>query len=168
MSVQMWRYAFPNEYGSGFGWAIFFLDDAGCFTALSDYGDWSHRWPMAGMPKGMGLREFLLGCDDDYVLRKIAPTREYDEDGTEKAIKEMILGMRREKQLDAEEAREEWDNFLHHRPLESDYEFWKWSEESKLPERHELYQVKYSEQAKAFLKECMPLLKAAIKNDLGL
>lgn len=165
-NVGVWRYSFPNV--NGMGWAIFFIDDAGCFAALSDYGDWSYRWNMRGMPEGKGVREFLLTCDDDYILRKIAPKREYDSEGTVKAVKEFILGMRREQQLTAEEAREEWDLIDFHEGLDNEYNFWGWNQDSNLPEKHELYQTRYSLQARAFLEKCMPRLRTAIKNELGL
>lgn len=164
--VEMHRYSFPNV--NGMGWAIFFLDEAGCFAALSDYGDWSFRWNMRGMAEGESLRKFLLRCDDDYILRKIAPKKEYDNQSTVKAVKETILGMRRETQLSAEEAREEWDLIKENSDLDTDYNFWQWCQDTKLEDQHELYQTKYSEQAKAFLEKCMPRLKEAIKNDLGL
>lgn len=165
-SNEVWRYAFPSVKGEG--WAIFFLDGAGCFSALSDYGDWAYRWPMGGMGEGECLRKFLLRCDDDYLLRKIAPKQEYDDRATVIAVKETILGMRRERQLDGQEARVEWELIRDNSDLDSDYNFWQWCQDTELENQHELYRQKYSEQAKAFLAKCMPRLREAIKNDLGL
>ena len=56
--VKVWRYSFPSIKGEG--WAIFFLDETGCFAALSDYGDWSYRWNQRGLPEKLTFRHFLL------------------------------------------------------------------------------------------------------------
>jgi len=45
--VQVWRYHLPNDRETREGWAIAFLDSIGCFTVLSDYGDYGYRWPEA-------------------------------------------------------------------------------------------------------------------------
>lgn len=162
--TKHWRYSVPNRKGYE-GWAILFLDSAGCFAALSDYGDWSYRWNARGFSPDEDIRKFLLRCDDDYLLRKIAPKQEYDSEATQTSIRELILGMRREKQLDKEEARYEWDLSS---DVSTEFDFGRWMQNTDLPEAHEVYCQKYSEQAKAFLRECMPRLKEAIKNDLGL
>lgn len=164
--VKVWRYSFPSIKGEG--WAIFFLDETGCFAALSDYGNWSYRWNQRGLPEKLTFRHFLLQCDDDYILRKVAPVQEYDDAATLLAVKETILGMRRERQLTADEAREEWELPDAYEGLSDDYQFWGWANQTQLPDTHELYCTKYSEQARAFLKHCMPRLREAIKNDLGL
>jgi hypothetical protein len=149
--VKVWRYSFPSVKGEG--WAIFFLDEAGCFSALSDYGDWSYRWNTRGLPKEMTFRHFLLECSDDYILRKIAPQREYDSVSTLHVIRDMIIGMRRVDQLSKYEARVEWDR------LES--------YDTELPDTSELYMTKYSEQARLFLKHCLPRLRTALSKDLA-
>lgn len=161
--LKMWRYSLPSIKGEG--WAIIFLDETGCFAALSDYGNWSYRWNQRGIPEGTTFRHFLLRCDDDYILRKIAPQQEFDAEKTRNNIKELVLGMRRESQLTAGEAREEWENA---ESVNSEYEFWRWHEYTELPESGELYSLKYSEEARAFLKHVMPRLRELIKNDLGL
>lgn len=162
--TKHWRYSVPNRKGYE-GWAILFLDSEGCFAALSDYGDWSYRWNARGFSPDEDIRKFLLRCDDDYLLRKIAPQQEYDPDKTKANIRELILGMRRERQLTKDEALEEWELTS---DLSNEYEFGRWAELTQLPDTSELFCQKYSEQAKAFLKECMPRLREVIKNDLGL
>jgi hypothetical protein len=161
--VKVWRYSIPSVKGQG--WAIIFLDETGCFAALSDYGNWSYRWNQRGIPEGTTFRHFLLQCDDDYILRKIAPQQEFDAEKTQASIKEFILGMRREKQLTAGEAREEWENADN---VNSEYEFGRWRDYTELPDSGELYCMKYPEDARAFLKHAMPRLRELIKNDLGL
>jgi hypothetical protein len=164
--VKVWRYSFPSIKGEG--WAIFFLDETGCFAALSDYGDWSYRWNQRGLPEETTFRHFLLQCADDYILGKIAPKQEYDDEGSVVAVKETIIGMRREGQLTKDEAREEWDSIETYENFYSEFNFWDWAKTTSLSEVSELYTQKYSEQARAFLKHCMPRLREAIKNDLGL
>lgn len=164
--VKVWRYSFPSVKGEG--WAIFFLDETGCFAALSDYGDWSYRWSQRGLPEGLTFRHFLLQCDDDYVLRKIAPIQEYDPESTLQGIKETISGMRRERQLTKEEARDEWELPYMNEGLCDEFQFWNWAQATELVDTHEFYCTKYSAQARAFIRECMPRLREAIKNDLGL
>lgn len=44
MSVTTWRYHMPNDRATGEGWAVCFLDSIGCFSVLSDYGDYGYRW----------------------------------------------------------------------------------------------------------------------------
>lgn len=161
--VKFWRYSIPNTNGYE-GWAVLFLDNAGCFTALSDYGDWSYRWNQRGMDQP-DMRYFILSCDDDYLLRKINPAKEYDPEKTTAAIRELILGMRRETQLTKEEARDEWELTS---SLDTEYEFGSWMRDTNLPDASEVWCVKHSEQARAFLKHCMPRLRELIKNELGL
>lgn len=164
--VKVWRYSFPSIKGEG--WAIFFLDEIGCFAALSDYGDWSYRWNIRGLDEGVTFRHFLLQCDDDYILRKIAPIQEYDPESTLQGIKETILGMRREKQLTKEEARDEWELPDRHEGLCDEFQFWGWTQDTELSDTHEFHCTKHSDRAKVFLKQCMPRLREAIKHDLGL
>jgi hypothetical protein len=164
--VKTWRYSFPSVKGEG--WAIIFLDETGCFAALSDYGDWSYRWNQRGLPEETTFRHFIIQCEDDYILRKIAPKQEYDDEATLQAVRETILGMRREKQLTAEEARDEWELPDLHEGLCDEYQFWGWANQTELPDTHELTCYKYSEQARAFIKHSLPRLREAIKNDLGL
>jgi len=164
----MWRYSVPSEEGEG--WAILFLDSAGCFAALSDWGDWAYRWNPRGYEEGdaRDFRHFILSCDDDYLLRKLAPTQEYDGESTFKNVKETIIGLRREGEWTKDEAREEWDKLEYCEGMHSEFNFLDWSRDTKLEDTHEIAVFMYSQQAKMFLARCMPRLREAIKNDLGL
>lgn len=164
--VQIWRYSLPNVKGQG--WAIVFLDEAGCFAALSDYGNWSYRWNQRGLPEGLTFRHFLLQCEDDYILRKIAPKKEYDDEASLAAVRETILGMRREKQLTKDEAREEWELTDSYEGLSDEHQFWGWAQQTELPDTNELYLTKHPEDARRFLEHVMPRLREAIKNEMGL
>lgn len=168
VEVQTWRYSFPSVKGEG--WAIFFLDSVGCFAALSDWGDWSYRWNPRGYEAGDGkdFRHFIISCDDDYLLHKIAPKQEWDGDATFKSVKEAILGMRRDGGWSKDKAREEWDLLENSGVSHSEFEFWDWSKDTELSDPHELTRHQASRQAKMFLARCMPRLREAIKNEVGL
>ena len=168
MPVTTWRYSVPSEKGEG--WAILFLDSVGCVAALSDWGDWAYRWNPRGYEEGDGrdFRHFILSCDDDYLLRKLAPTQEWDGDATLVNVKETIIGLRRAKEWTADEARGEWELLEHCEGMHSEYNFWDWSRDTELQDTHELPVFKYSMQAQLFLARCLPRLREAIKNDLGL
>lgn len=180
--VKVWRYSFPSIKGEG--WAIFFLDSVGCFAALSDWGDWSYRWNPRGYEEGDGrdFRHFILTCSDDYLLRKLAPQQEYDPEATLQSVKEAIIEWRRDKHSSRKVTRETlpeltpkalardmWDEL---RPMYDNlcdpHQFSRWMEHTELQDTTELYCTKFSEQAKIFLQRCMPRLREALKNELGL
>jgi hypothetical protein len=167
--VKSWRYSIPNTKGYE-GWAILFIDNAGCFAALSDYGDWTHRWNARGFEEHekKDFRHFVLSCSDHYLLDKLNPRQEYDPEGTLQAVKEAICGMRRERQLEKDEAREEWEHLEDCERLENEYMFQRWMELTELSDAWELSTTKHSEQCRAFIQQCMPRLRELIKNDLGL
>ena len=180
--VKVWRYSFPSIKGEG--WAIFFLDSVGCFAALSDWGDWSYRWNPRGYEEGDGrdFRHFIITCGDDYLLRKIAPVQEYDPEATLQSVKEAIIEWRRDRRTTKEDARktlpelipryvarEMWDELSPmYDNLGDSHQFSRWLENTEISDATECYCTKFSEQAKIFLQRCMPRLREAIKNELGL
>jgi hypothetical protein len=105
-----------EETGGGGGWAIFYVDDNhGICSAVTDWGDYAHRWPLDGMrTKENGedetLTEFLTRIDYGYAFTKfIGDRKKFDLDATKLQIKRDILYLRREGNLDSEEARQCWD-----------------------------------------------------------
>lgn len=118
------------------------------------------------MPAGVGFRQFLLECDDGYLLRKISPTQEWDGDATMETIKETIIGMRRDGGWSKDDAREEWDSLDHYEGFHSEYNFWDWGRNTKITDVHELSCYQDSQQAKAFLEKCWPQLKTLIRTEL--
>ncbi len=171
--ARVWRYSVPSIKGEG--WGILFLDDAGCFAALSDWGDWSHRWPMNGMPEGQGLREFLVDVDDAYLLGKLAPENDYDGEATVLDIKRAIIEYRRDHSGRSEsveskvKARTMWDSLEESEIFDSPHALGEWwplhgDDMPFIPT--ECYQTKPNAQAVAFLKRCWPRLKACIKAEL--
>lgn len=61
------------------GWIHAYLDDeTGTLAIVSDYGDWSHRWGISGLPDGETFSQFILGKavprrEWHYVASKIVP-----------------------------------------------------------------------------------------------
>lgn len=71
-------------------WAHAYLDnDMGTLMIVSDWGDWSHRWGLSGMPKGVAFSDFIFGDRNDfnYVARKLYSGRRDDVEWDEKATK---------------------------------------------------------------------------------
>jgi hypothetical protein len=166
-AAQFWRYSFPNVKGEG--WAIIFLDFAGCFAALSDYGDWSYRWNSRGFAEGEDLRTFLVTCDDDYLMSKLGQGRkEYDGAGSFDAAKKAILSARRDGELEQEEAREEWDALHTFDELKAEYDFGMWYAQSKISDAGECFRNRYPQQLVEFLRLEMPRLREALRAEMKL
>lgn len=90
------------------GWARIWLTDDGCFTCMSDWGNYAYWW---GDP-GCEFREFLTHCDSHYLSGKFSGgVSEYNGDRTLKIIREKILYERRHgvQRFDRYAARAEWD-----------------------------------------------------------
>jgi len=165
---QVWRYSFPNVNNYE-GWAIIFLDSAGCFAALSDYGDWSYRWSVLGFAEGEDIRKFLLTCDDDYLLRKLGQGRkEYDPEGTLESAKSAIIEARRDDRWTKDEARDEWDSLKTHDELRNEFDFGMWYSNTKVADAGECHQQRYPNQLKAFIKLEMPRLREVLRQELKL
>lgn len=75
-------------------WAHAYLDDdMGTLVLVTDFGDWSHRWGLSGMPKGVTFSDFIFGDRNefDYVAHKLYYGRddqnEWDEKATKRALR---------------------------------------------------------------------------------
>lgn len=160
--MSVFRYWQPNDRRTYEGWFVAFVDEeTGCLAVLSDYGDYSYRWPAAGMPEGLGLRRFLTECDPGYILRKLSPRQVYDGEATLNAIHEDVCQTRRRGVLERDEAREEWDEALevaHHECC-----FGNWLNGTRLSDASELYRTQVDPQARAFMERVWPRLVAEIE-----
>jgi hypothetical protein len=164
VTVTTWRYSIPSVNGEG--WAILFLDSTGSFTAISDWGDYSHHWRRIGWGSlGSDFREVSLGFGDSYIQDKISGDDVYDGEATLVRVKQEIVRRRRDGECDAEWAREQWDaavdSSLHHGIVE----FWLW--ETELEERHEFLVYRKDPGAAAFVKNALPRLREKIREDLA-
>lgn len=97
------------------GWANFTVNEStGEFSILSDWGNWAYRWHTDRLGKGVKLTQFLLTCDADYIVRKLAVEGaqdlkdEIDFDGTLENLKIRIVEARRAKEITKENARRFW------------------------------------------------------------
>lgn len=96
------------EHGA---WADITIDakgNTGRISISSDYGDWAYYWGSCGCP----FKEFLCGLDLGYVSGKFRADNHFDLNATIQAWKEPVLEYRRKGYIDAEEARELFDEIL--------------------------------------------------------
>lgn len=122
------------------GWARIWITDDGCFSTVSDYGNYGYWW---GAP-GCEFRKFLCGVDSHYLTTKLASgEKEYDDRGTLAAVKQFILGKRRARTWSAVKAREEWELLGKYSSLDSEHDLSQWATETKLPIYEEFGLVRY-------------------------
>jgi hypothetical protein len=99
------------------GWATFIICEDLCeFAIISDWGNYSHRWPKNGMAKGETLKDFLTACHPEYVLTKFSYSRtkdledDFNGEATVERFKKLLCDARRERSITAEEARDALDD----------------------------------------------------------
>jgi hypothetical protein len=154
-------YRLPNQNHEG--WARIWITDDGCFTCLSDYGNYGYWW---GAP-GCEFRKFLCGIDECYLMGKLGRDDHYDGEATWKAIKHEIVSLRRSEHLSAEEARDEWDLLESHSEIR-DYteEFARWYDDTSLSDAHELRRTCYPGQLLGFVAHVWPRFIALLRAEL--
>lgn len=86
-------------YLSPFIWGHAYIDpEMGTLLLCTDYGDWTYRWGLSGMPVGVSFLDFIVGAmeeDPGYVTRKLMPLearREFDAEATQKALRRRLAG----------------------------------------------------------------------------
>ena len=149
---------------TGDGWGAFIIDDRGYFAVVSDFGNYSYWWTHIGEDD---FRQFLCRLDADYLCGKLAPTRVYDCDGTEKCIREHILRWRSERRITKELARKEWDH-LDFADIHGDGGFVLWMQDSELPDRWDADLCCYERppQAMAFCKRLYPRFVKRLRDEM--
>lgn len=158
--AKTWRF---NGTLEGFGWYIAFLDDAGCFSVQSDWGDYSYRWNMGGMPEGKNLVQFLAGCNDEhYILGKIARRTWFDGKRTREELLALLDEMFSGGDITEVDYDEEWDNIERIKD-EATFSDWMRDSELGLDEAWRYVHMDYEPQAKAFMKEVWPRLVEQMK-----
>ena len=162
-AVTTWRYHLPSVNCEG--WAIAFLDSIGCFSVLSDYGDYGHRWPFAWGPGD--FREGFLRFGDDYILRKIARQDHYDGELTLRSVKARICELRRHGSWNRAKARQEWDLLARCDHLYSREGFGRWYERTSMDDAGEESVYTHAPQAQGFVTHCLPRLREAIRAELA-
>lgn len=143
-------------------WARIWITDDGCFTCLSDYGDYGHWWTHPGCE----FRKFLCKVELDYLIGKLSKgKRVRDDEETEKAIRRHICQVRRASYMTKEEAADEWalvgstdfgdDGDIHH-----------WFEETAITDAHELIMYQAPRQVVAFVNNIWPLFVQQLQAEL--
>jgi len=156
------RYNIPSQKGEG--WSVVFLDPRGIITTVSDYGNYGYWFGEIG---GDGdIRRFLCQCDDDYLVRKLAPKEVYDGEATKKGILKHIREHRREKFYTKEFARKEWDLATGDWANPED-DFRAWYEETEIGDASEFWTGKHDPRAVAFCEKVMPRLREMLRAELA-
>jgi hypothetical protein len=173
--MKTWRYSIPSAMSQG--WAILFLDEAGCFTALSDWGNVAYRWNPRGLPEGLDFRQFLLECDASYITSKLGQNRrEYDAEATKEAIRSQIIQERLEAACCASyttggrekartTARLEWDLVTTMGDAAED--FAAWHNDTSLCDPSEVYCTRYVGEVTNFVEHAWPRLREVMRCELS-
>ena len=147
------------------GWARIWITDDGCISILSDWGNYGYWF---GSP-GCEFRQFLIGCDADYLGNKFGGgSSEYDGEATKENIQDVILRKRRDRQLSATVAREEWDA-LQGDGVENLFQLGGWQRETSLKPDDYFETPVYTipNQARQFLKHVWPLFMEQLRAELA-
>lgn len=156
-------YQVRGEYRT---WARIWITQDGCISVLSDYGNFGYWF---GAP-ACEFRKFLTGCGDDYMHSKFSDgEREFDQVGTERAAKDLVLRARRNQDIAREEARDEWDA-VKGVDWSCEYSRSKWYfEETKLVDcgASEVLQRRIPMHVQMFVKELWPLFIAQLEAELA-
>lgn len=145
-------------------WARIWITDDGCFTAISDYGNFGYWW---GSP-GSEFRKFLISADAGYVENKLADGRkEIDALATSDTVKREILDRRRRKTITRVCARSEWDLMLSV-DWESECERCGWYfNATSLGEMEDVLRYTPPRQLQAFMKNLWPLFLDQLRAELA-
>jgi hypothetical protein len=183
-SVQQWSYLV--RWGHS-GWVHVTIFSDGRLQIMSDYGNYAYWFGCPGMP----MREFCISLDkdSDYLVRKLAPKKEFDGPGTYENVKkhldELVAEQKRRDDGDEEipegsylemdktavfdgELAEELQLLKPFAPNFSDdvFEFKSWLDQTELDTAHEFAAYRHDQQAVHFCKEIWPLVCKEIRAEL--
>ncbi|MGH9427339.1 MAG: hypothetical protein ACRD2L_13680, partial [Terriglobia bacterium] len=131
--TQHWRYYIPSIDGEG--WAVVFMDSAGSFSTVGDFGNFGHVWNAIGPCRD--VREFICDIQKDwhYISRKLGTTtQELDGPKTKQKIIDYIdaeCPSEDERELVSEadfSCKEGFDAWCHETELDEAFLFGVWSE----------------------------------------
>lgn len=166
--ITYWRYELPSIDGEG--WGIFILDSTGCFSCVTDYGNYAFKWTHHGMDD---FRKFFDRNSYDYILSKLhlgaGKSKELDIEATAENIKNYILNCRRDETFDEDSARSEWDHIIN---CEEQYDhpqafFMAWYEGTEIDDAYEFSIHDYCSDDKALRDILLPRLTEAIQKELA-
>lgn len=131
----MMRTHFYNLRSSRCWWARIWVTSDGLITIASDYGHFGYWF---GDPGGE-IRRFLTRVDPGptgYMAIKLAAgERVYDADATVARIRDRVIRMRKEAELDSHTARLLWDSVEEYHLDENDHEARGWLDDDLVRER---------------------------------
>jgi hypothetical protein len=112
----------------------------------SSFGGFAYAWSHLGVP----FKQFLCGCDEYYVGKKMCQGEQqvFDAAATEKAIRRAICEKRRHDRWSAEAAREAWEDSS----IEDQHDFSVWydSKNDWCRDAHELAEYGPGPRVRAF------------------
>lgn len=157
--VRVYRFYEPNGGPMREGWFVAFMDEVGFVSIQSDWGDYAYGWHSRG--EDVGIREFLLDCDDSYLMGKFSPKRVIDEKATREAIKKALV----DGPLDGFKLEDE-EELLEGADLSNEVGIAEWFRGTTIEGAHELIVMGSDPQAVAFLKNVWPRLCAQMRQSL--
>jgi len=153
-------YTVRGKYGL---WARIWITDDGCFTCLSDHGNYGYWWSHPGCE----FREFLCGVDDGYLTTKLsAGEKELDAESTTRRVRDTILRQRREGALDRDEAQNEWD-LWRETAFEDEFSRNEWYSHTRLGDAYEYMVYRPPIQVQMFVKHLWPLFVEQLRAELA-
>lgn len=183
--TRMYTVRVPSERG-GFAtspWARIWITEDGCFTSISDHGNYGYWWGDIGPDDD--FRQFLIDCDPGYyITTKLSHgVTEFDGAATVQLIRERILQSRRCGSLTRNEAAYEWDLVHpkptgpswrcgtrgHHSEMETQSDGERWYAATRLPDASELFAYHPPSRLLMFMKKIWPefvkLLQAELDSE---
>lgn len=144
-------------------WARIWITDDGCFSTVSDHGNYGYWW---GCP-GCEFRKFLTGIDSSYLIRKLAAgEHELNEQRTVDAVKELILRQRRSRSITADRAADEWRR-LRATDFNDEVSRSDWYLHTSLEDAHEVLRYEPPMQVRMFAKCLWPIFVEQLKAELA-
>lgn len=96
------------EVRSRHSWAVLQWSDDGRVVLHSDHGTWG-AWFGEAQRGTRTMRAYLASLDHDSGARRFDVPMVFDEEGTDRECRKLLLETRRRGELTREQAREEWD-----------------------------------------------------------
>jgi hypothetical protein len=165
------RTYFYNLRSPRLWWARIWVTSDGLISIASDYGHFGYWF---GGP-GCEIRRFLTGVDpsqDGYMAIKLADGRRvYDPDSTVRRIREEVVRMRKDKEIDRDTARELWNSVNEFELDHSDARASSWLDEDLVREHLGCDAYGYFAQqmpgdVRGFMRDIWPVFVETLKEEL--
>lgn len=160
-TIETRRYDVRNDVGKWLGTFVVARD--GMLSIRSEYGNYSYWWHSIGNDD---FRAFLLGCDDDYLLRKLSPEEEYDGEATEKNVR-MWIGNAFQSATISESDALGFEADAICADFTTEFGMYRWLFDTKMPNAHELVIRRTSPQAVLFCKRVWPRFCTELREELA-